>query len=97
MKLEEGKLTMEVINHQFKILGLTDTFADIPEDGMIQIGKKKVIWYEYYHFTEDQEKEWRDWAKERLKNNPWELKYFDFIDLRYGFSLDFRNKETPIV
>lgn len=85
MKIEGGKMAEKLANYQFTIIGEKTTFADIPEDGMITVGKKKIKWYEYYFFTEEQEKEWREWCKEQIKDYPLPVDLYT-IDMVYGFN-----------
>lgn len=97
MKIEETKMVKQIINHQFKILGIDMNFEGIPEDGMVQVGKKKKMWYDVYKFTEEQEEEWREYARQKLESNFLERSNFDYIDLRYGFVLELESKkEGPV-
>lgn len=91
MKVEGGKMAEKLVNHQFKILGEKMTFEEIPEDGIVRIGKKKVRWYEHYLFTEEQEKEWRDWCKEQVKDCHVEVDMF-MIDMVYGFNRRYKKE-----
>ena len=86
-----SKFTNEVVDKQFKIIGVDMKFADIPENDLIEVEKKKVLWYEHFKFTEEQESEWRDWIEKnnRGRLSPNELM---FIELRYGFVLDYKKK-----
>jgi hypothetical protein len=62
---------LRLVNKQFEILGLTTRFEHIPESGIIDSGKKKDYWYNVYKLTEEQEKQWEDWALAELKKlNP---------------------------
>ena len=90
MKVERY-LVNEIIDKQFKIIGVDLKFADIPEDELIEVDKKKVLWYHHYKFTEEQEKEWKDWV---IKKNQGKLSHNElmFIELRYGFVLDYKKK-----
>jgi len=79
------ELIDEIINEQFKIIGVKVLFKDIPKEG-IKVKKKKVMWYDYYKFeTENEYLKWKEWAKNRLKENNIENK-FDEIDMLYGLS-----------
>lgn len=79
------ELIDEIINEQFKIIGVKVLFKNIPKEG-IKVKKKKVMWYDYYKFeTETEYLKWKEWAKNRLKENNIENK-FDEIDMLYGLS-----------
>lgn len=85
MKIEFiDKRMIPILNHQFKIIGENITFEDINE--FVEIGKKKVIWYEYYLFKDkNQYEEWKEWAlKEMKQKNITER--FDKIDMIYGLN-----------
>lgn len=85
MKIEFiDKRMIPILNHQFKIIGENITFEDINE--FVEIGKKKVIWYEYYLFKDkNQYEEWKEWAlKEMEKKNITEK--FDKVDMIYGLN-----------
>lgn len=73
----------EVVDKQFEIIGETIRFKDIPDDGLIQIGKKKVFWYEHYKFKGNQEEEWVKWMREKIRGTLISKKG-DYIELRYG-------------
>ena len=60
------------------------SFLDIPENEEISVGKKKIKWYDYYFFTEEQEKEWIEWCREEVKNSPYPVDLFT-VDMVYGF------------
>jgi len=64
------------------MIGEKITFTDIPEDGMVTIGKKKMKWYEYYLFTEAQEQEW---CKEQVKDYLLPIDFFK-LHMVYGFN-----------
>ena len=55
-----------VMDKQFEILGVKVRFDDIPDDGLVEVGKKKKEWYNVYKFTEEQEEEWKKWAQEEI-------------------------------
>lgn len=56
MKLEfVSKKMASIINHQFKIIGENITFEDLSETGEIEIGKNKIMWYDYYKFPSKRE------------------------------------------
>lgn len=56
----------KVMNKQFEMLGVKVRFEDIPDDGLVEVGKKKKEWYNVYKFTEDQEDKWREWAEKEI-------------------------------
>jgi hypothetical protein len=92
MEIEGPDQLTPVLNKQFEMLGLKMKFSDLPEDGIVQNGKKKDHWYNVYKFTEEQETEWREWAWERLKGlenaNYWMI----YAELRYGFAVRYTRK-----
>lgn len=78
-------------------MGVKQRFSDIPDSGEILVGKKKVMWYDLYKFTEEQEEKWRGWAIEELRKTHIEKEakeWLMFIDLVYGFVLDLKKKGT---
>lgn len=92
----EDKLLSKILNKQFEIIGETMTFEKIPESGLLPVGKKKDYWYNIYKFTEEQEKEWKDWALKELKKHytvdeEAEAKLRD-LELRYGFIIRYKKK-----
>lgn len=86
----EPKFLEPLVDKQFEILGVKIRCKDIPEDGIIQIGKAKDYWYNIYKFTEEQEKEWRSYCKEELVR--YEDKYFTKLDLIYGLPLSYKKE-----
>lgn len=73
-----------IINHQFKIIGENITFEDLSETGEIEIGKNKIMWYDYYKFpSKEKYEEWKKWAKEKIIEYDCTEK-FDTIDMLYG-------------
>lgn len=85
MKVEFLNKRIEyIINRQFKIIGLDIKFSDIEE--LVEVGKKKIPWYEHYLFdTKEQYEEWRDWAKRELSEKDID-EDFTKIDLIYGLN-----------
>lgn len=83
----------KIVDKQFEILGEKMTFSEIPEDGIVtyMVGKKekKDYWYNVYKFTEEQEKQWQEWAKKQLKkvcaDEVHLAEVFRELDLLYGF------------
>lgn len=73
------------------MIGEKITFEDIPEDGMIKVGKKKVMWWDYYLFTEEQEKQWREWCKEKAKDCLIPVDMFK-VDMVYGFRTRYKKE-----
>ena len=89
----QGYIREMIVNKQFEILGLDMKFEDIPEDELIDIGKgKKRLWYNHFKFTEEQEEEWRKWYR-GFNNKRLSEKELMFIELRYGFVLDYSKKK----
>lgn len=79
------------------MLGIKMRFSDIPEDGLVESGKKKKdYWYNVYKFTEEQEKEWRDWALEELRkacsDDKRVMEVFREVDMHYGFVIRYKKK-----
>lgn len=72
-------------------------WKEIPEDGLVTIGKKSKYWYELYKFKNvEQYNEWREWAEKRLGQiyTGSKLKSeMNYIDLRWGMSYEIP-KET---
>lgn len=89
MKIEGGKIALKLVDKQFEIIGKEISFTDIPEDEMIIVGKKKIKWYNLYFFTEEQEKEWREWCKEQAKESLYPIDLF-MIDMVYGFRRNYK-------
>jgi hypothetical protein len=55
------------IDKQFEMIGEKFRYKDIPPDLMIEVGKKKMYWFEYYKFRDEaQWQEWRDWARDYM-------------------------------
>jgi len=94
MKLK-GILLNQIVDKQFEIIGVDMKFADIPEDEMVQVGDKKKPWWQVYHFTDEQEKEWREWMIKASGGRLSEQERI-FIELRYGFVLDYSKKKGSI-
>lgn len=90
-----GDIARRIADKQFEIIGVNMKFADIPEDELIEVGGKKKLWYNHFKFTEEQEEQWR---KEMVKINQGKLlkKDLDFIELRYGFVLDYKQKRGAV-
>lgn len=85
---QELNLVSYIVNEQFKMLNEKISYEDIPDDGYLEIGKKKIRWYEYYKFKDEQQYlTWKAFAiKELTKYNL--QKKFDLIDMTYG--LDYK-------
>lgn len=96
MLTEGGKdgLLLEIVNKQFEMIGEKVRFEDIPDDGIVTIDGKKKKWYDVYKFTEDEEKEWREWSMKKLgilgQENA--RKIMDYAELRYGFCIRYKKK-----
>lgn len=82
----------EIVNKQFEMLGVVTRVDDLDIDGMMKVGKKKEYYYHVFHFTEQQEALWRAWALNKIGPNSYELKRFQYIDLRYGLLRDYKKK-----
>lgn len=83
---------MNIINHQFKMIGEKITYDELPETGEIVVGKKKMNWWDYYMFKDEEEYlKWKNWAIALLKVKGMENK-FDIIDMTYG--LKYRLPQT---
>lgn len=93
MEIDGTKLMKRIVNKQFEIIGEKITFADIPADGIVEVGKKKKNWWEVYHFTEEQENEWKKWVEKEIEGNYLEDTQLLYIEMRYGFTRDYSKKE----
>lgn len=92
---------MKVLDKQFEMLGVKIRFSDIPDSGVVSYtdGKKekKDYWYNVYKFTEKQEKEWKEWAREELRRNfcadeEHLNRVFMNLELRYGFVIRYKKE-----
>lgn len=87
MEIDE-KVAEYLADKQFEIIGEKLKYKDIPEDGLIEINKKKIRWWEYYKFENKQQyEEWKLWALGELRKENIENQ-FDVIDMTYG--LDYK-------
>lgn len=85
------KIYSSIIDEQFKIIGENIKFKDIPEDGNIEVKKKKMLWYEFYLFSnKEQYLKWKDWAQKEL-NKVGREKDFDKMDMLYGLNYRYEN------
>lgn len=84
----------ELVDKQFEILGEKIRFKDIPEDGLVEYGNKgkKDMWYNVYRLTDEQEKKWKEWMKEKLKSRINIDKIILDLDLRYGFPISYKKE-----
>jgi len=92
--MKEERL-LKLINKQFEIIGETQTFEKIPDSGIVVIGKKKDYWYNIYKFTEEQEKEWKEWVLKELEEeypSDEATKKLQDIELKYGFVIRYKKK-----
>lgn len=87
----DGKLLTEIIDKQFEIIGEVIRFENIPDDGLIEVGKKKKYWYEHYKFTKEQEEEWVKWMKSKISGTLLSKKG-DYIEMRYGLIVDIKKE-----
>lgn len=100
MIVQGDKALTRLANKQFEILGMKIKFSDIPDNGVVTYkdGKKekKDYWYNVYKFTEEQEKQWRDWALAELRKICSEEEVtrsvFRELELLYGFSIRYIKK-----
>lgn len=95
MKIEGTKLMQEIVDKQFEIIGSALRFKDIPESGMVKIGKREEIWWNVFKMTEQQERLWKVWVASRLAGNLLEQEHFKKIDLIYGFVRKY--EKAPLV
>ena len=71
------------------MVGSSLTFKTLPEDGIIVVGKRKMLWWTYWKFDDEtQWKAWREWGEKVLKEEGNENIESDmnYIDLRWGMS-----------
>lgn len=90
MKTGKGQLVERIVNQQFKIIGVDVSFKTLEE--YIEVGKKKIKWYDYYKFkSKEQYEEWKKWALNEINNS--EVKEnFDMIDMIWGLEYDWKKK-----
>lgn len=82
----KNKILHKIIDKQFEIIGEAIKFEDIPEEIEIGKTKKRVKWYEFYKFkNEEQYQEWRNWARKSLEEVGM-LRDFDKLDMIYGLN-----------
>lgn len=87
--MEVGGLQIreQIINKQFEIIRSKDRIKDIPEDGVVIVGKKRKWWHDVYLFTEEEEKQWLEWAYDTMKDSFMDPeKEIRYIELRWGFA-----------
>jgi hypothetical protein len=92
MDIEGPDQLLPILNKQFEMLGLKIKFSDLPEDGIVQNGKRKDNWYDVYKFTEEQEAEWRKWAWDQVKGMKDMDYWMTYAELRYGFVVRYTRK-----
>lgn len=99
MIIDGDKILTKIADKQFEILGVKMKFSEIPEHGVVTYmdGKKekKDYWYNVYKFTEEQEEEWRKWAREEISKEWIEEeaeRVFRHMDLCYGFVIRYKRK-----
>lgn len=91
-----NNLISKIVDRQFKIVGASLTFKTLPEDGIITVAKKKMLWWNYWKFeNEEQWKKWREWGEEYLKQQGVDVQKMDYIDLRWGMSYKIK-KESQL-
>lgn len=82
----------KLVNKQFEMIGVNFRMADIPEDGMIMVDKKKKVWYDYYKFeTQKQYEEWKQYILKELNGNTNEANRIDFI---HGMVYKYKKEDT---
>lgn len=94
------KLLHELVNEQFKIIGVNTTLLELERAGgaTLKQGKKEKIvpWWEVYHYdNEQQEKEWLSLCKQRLSKlvEPQQLdSELDFLNLVYGLTIHIKKE-----
>lgn len=87
-----SKFRESVIDRQFEMIGVKFRFADIPVDGMIEVGKKKKLWYEYYKFKDmEQYKEWKKFVLAQMNGNEQDANELDFA---YGMNYEYKKEEN---
>lgn len=78
------------MNKQFELIGETIRANQIPDDDLIEVGKKKIYWYYHYFFdNENQWLEWRAWVAKRLQEEGIKKVEAELnqIDLIYGMAI----------
>jgi len=96
MIIEGDKILQRLADKQFEILGEKMRFSDIPDNGLVQNGKKKDEWYKVYKFTEDQYEGWKKFAIEELRtvcaDDTHVEEVFRGLDMLYGFVIRYTKK-----
>ena len=78
----------DIVNEQFKIIGVNVKFEDIPEKG-IKVKNKYVKWFDYYKFKDEEEYlKWKRWALIEMDKMGTKEK-FDELDMLYGLSYNY--------
>ena len=92
----DSKLWTSIVDKQFEMLGVNIKFANIPDSGLVQSGKKMDYWYNVYKFTEEQEQKWKEWAIVELKKLDYEEEKVKdilmYLELRYGLVIRYTKK-----
>ena len=91
---EKGEL-YNILNKQFMMIGEKMTFEELPESGIIEVGGKKVEWYNHYKWDSmEQYEEWKKWAAKELEYlGPSVANYLlTYADLRYGFIVRYKKE-----
>ncbi len=90
---------MRIANKQFQMIGEKLKFEDIPDTGVVsyKVGKKDKTdyWYNVYKLSEEQEREWYNWAWEELSKHGTEKEIRDIfvkLNLLYGFSVKYKKE-----
>lgn len=82
----KNKVYEKIIDEQFIIIKEKITYRDIPENGLINIGKKSILWYNHYKFQNKEEYiQWKDWAIKEL-NKLGRSNEFTILDLTFGLN-----------
>lgn len=82
MVIDKSSLVKRILNEQFRIIGADVKFETLEEQ--ILVGKKKVMWYDYYKFeNKEQYQKWKEWALKELEKSIVK-ENFDKIDMLWG-------------
>lgn len=86
--LHKNPIINRIINEQFRRIGYDNIkYEDLPEDGILEFKKKKIKWWEYYLFKdEEQYISWKEWAINLMKEHNIPPNKFPIIDMTYGLN-----------
>lgn len=77
------------------MIGEKMTFEELPQDGVLTVGKKKMNWYEHYKWDSmEQYEEWRKWARNEMKilGEKASESALNYADFRYGFTVRYKKE-----